>query len=273
MFTILSKQFTKIKLPSRTKRMLLIYRLYFWSTLTIHTVITLIVAWPYILFAKIYCLLCKKKLSYLVRVGIWWYGRIFMFLTSWMIPIKATNSVISSPYLPCIITPNHQSFLDIYMLSAQRRKNLCFVVAQWPFTRLFFFAALMSLAKYIRVGTGEDSFNFIESCRKELERGSTLVCFPEGTRSRTGRLQQFNSGIFRVAVATGVTIVPMLFYNTGKVCPPGSLKMNPEPIYVELLQPLSATPGLHGRQAYQDLQNRTTEAMRAALNHTIQPGA
>lgn len=221
----------------------------------------LLAAWPYILLSRL-----RGDVTRRVRHGIWWYGRIFGFLVKPILPVSAINPEIAVVNEPCIIVPNHQSFLDIYLLSAQCSKNLCFVVTSWPFSKLFFFAALMRHARYVRVGKNQDILNFMERCREELAAGSVLVCFPEGTRSRSGKLLPFRSGIFRVATATGAKLVPMIFHNTGKVCAPGSFKVNPQRIFVRLLEPLEANPELEGKQACKELLGRTQAAMQAALS-------
>jgi 1-acyl-sn-glycerol-3-phosphate acyltransferase len=167
---------------------------------------------------------------------------------------------------PCIIVLNHQSFLDSYMLGLQDCINLCFIIADWPFKKLFFFAPVMRMCKYIRVGTMDDKLRFVESCRETLKNGGTLVCFPEGTRSRTGQLQNFHAGIFRISVETGIKIVPMVLNNTGQVCRPGSFKINPQPILIKLLEPLSARADLTPRQSCMELKERVHGVIYNTLN-------
>jgi 1-acyl-sn-glycerol-3-phosphate acyltransferase len=239
---------------------------YFWLALALTTVAALLAALPYFALSLAYCKIEKQDPAKGLRAGIWWYGRIFISLVHPVIPIHCDNPELALGNSPCIIVPNHQSFIDLYLLSVQQCTNLCFVVTSWPFTKLFFFSIAMLRARYIRVGRGEDLFDFMERCKKELAAGSTLVCFPEGTRSRNGQLLPFQSGIFRVAVATGAKLVPLVFYNTGKFCAPGSFKVNPQKIFVKLLPPILCAAQPDGRLAYKNLMLKTRETMVSTLN-------
>ncbi|HEY6878352.1 MAG TPA: lysophospholipid acyltransferase family protein [Polyangiales bacterium] len=49
----------------------------------------------------------------------------------------------------------------------------------------------------------------LESVRSEVERGHSILAFPEGTRTRTGRVGKFKSGLFRIAHALELPIVPV----------------------------------------------------------------
>jgi 1-acyl-sn-glycerol-3-phosphate acyltransferase len=140
-------------------------------------------------------------------------------------------------------------------------------VEKWPFRKLFFFASMMYMGGYIRVGRNGDPFAFVESCWNILRNGGVLVCFPEGTRSRDGELGPFHAGIFRVSVAAGADIVPMILHNTGRVCRPGPLLVRPETVRISLLEPLAARTDLSPRQACRELMDRTRRVMEAALQH------
>jgi 1-acyl-sn-glycerol-3-phosphate acyltransferase len=180
--------------------------------------------------------------------------------------IHVENKDIALNNSPCIIILNHQSFLDIYLLCMQSCKNLCFIVTDWPFKKFFFFAPIMRMNKYIRTATYEDKLQFMDACGDVLAEGGTLVCFPEGTRSRSGNLQNFQNGIFRVSVATGAKVVPMVLRNTGKVCRPGSFMVRPQPVFISLLDPLSSRRDLKPRQACFELKERAMKVICDKLN-------
>lgn len=241
--------------------MLWVKRVYFWLALIALTVVFLIFSWPYVLFSALF----SKNLPRAVRYGVWYYGRVFMALVRPVCAFHVKNPDRASALGPCIITPNHQSFLDIYLLGGQSAKDLCFVVGKWPFRKLFFFAFMMYKAEYIRVGRELDEFSFVESCSAALKQGATIVCFPEGTRSRDGGLQSFHSGIFRVAALTGAAIVPMVYHNTGKLCPRGTFAVNPQDVYISLLEAEKALPDLPVREAARELKERVHASMREAL--------
>jgi 1-acyl-sn-glycerol-3-phosphate acyltransferase len=119
----------------------------------------------------------------------------------------------------CIITPNHQSFLDPYCIGLFPIKNHVFVVRKWPF-RIPLYGAIMREAGYLN-SEETDAEGFFEKAGALLREGAALVVYPEGTRSATGKIGRFRSGAFRLAVENNVPIIPMCIDGTGKVFPKG----------------------------------------------------
>ena len=69
--------------------------------------------------------------------------------------------------------------------------------------------------------------------------GLSLWIWPEGTRSRDGKLQSFKKGFVHAALATGLPIVPVVVHNAAKIFPRGKLKFNPGPLDIEVLDAIS----------------------------------
>jgi 1-acyl-sn-glycerol-3-phosphate acyltransferase len=238
---------------------------YFWLVFIAITLGCVVLSCPYALFCKLTGLAGRDSV-YFLRKSTWMYARCLFFLLRPILKVYTERPDIALKNSPCIIVLNHQSFLDSYLLCMQSCQNLCFVVADWPFKKLFFFAPIMRMCKYVRTAAYSDKEQFMEACGEVLAKGGTLVCFPEGTRSRTGNLQGFHSGIFRVSVATGARIVPMVLYNSGRVCRPGSLMVYPQPVFISLLEPLSARRDLSPRQACHELKERVRNAVTHQLS-------
>ncbi len=57
---------------------------------------------------------------------------------------------------------------------------------------------------------------------KAKKNGYSLIVFAEGTRSRDGALHPFKKGAFRMAISTGLPVVPVTVTGTWEVWPPGS---------------------------------------------------
>ena len=71
-----------------------------------------------------------------------------------------------------------------------------------------------------------------------LLRGKSLAVAPEGTRSGTGRLGPFKKGAFRLAMAGGVPVVPIVFRNANDVWPLGTQFMRPGTVDVVVHPPI-----------------------------------
>ena len=171
------------------------------------------------------------------RRYIWFYGYTTLFFLRPWLPVRIRNPDLAVRYPHSIIAPNHQSFLDIYLLGAQNQANVCMVTKNWPYRLLFFFAPTMRSAGYIdaeSLSAGE----LEERCLQRLHEGATLVIFPEGRRTRNGALGRFHSGAFRVAVLAQVPVLPLLIKNTFHIFAPGSKTFTPAPVEMAFLDPV-----------------------------------
>ncbi len=172
-----------------------------------------------------------------MRRFIWWYGRVMLSLLRPWIPVSMGRPALARPWQRCIIICNHQSFLDIYLLGAQTRSDICLVSKGWPYKLLFFFAPAMRAAGYINVE--ELSPEQLEAvCQQRLREGTALVFFPEGSRSRNGSLGRFHAGAFLLAVRAGVPLCPLLIHNSFAVFPPGCKHFSPGRIFMQFLDPV-----------------------------------
>ncbi len=88
----------------------------------------------------------------------------------------------------------------------------------------------------VKRGEGRQMQTLIAKMRAEVDRGHSLLVFPEGTRTRTGHVGPFRKGIFYAAVALGIPIVPVAVTGMFEVMRPGSWVIRPGhevTVYVE----------------------------------------
>ena len=76
----------------------------------------------------------------------------------------------------------------------------------------------------------------IEYCRYHIDRGYTVVFFPEGERSQNGRILRFHSGAFHIAKILQADILPLYIHGTGHVLPTHKAFQNRAKLYVEIGQ-------------------------------------
>jgi 1-acyl-sn-glycerol-3-phosphate acyltransferase len=147
---------------------------------------------------------------------------------------------------PCIIVVNHLSFFDSYFLAALPFHDGIFAVGAWPF-RMYWYTLFMRLARYLDVESS-DWNEVVQTCTETFAKQGTVLFFPEGHRSRTGKLQPFYSGAFRLAQETGVPIVPLCITGTDTMLPPGCAFLHPARVRLKALDPVdpSAFPGREG---------------------------
>jgi long-chain acyl-CoA synthetase len=143
-----------------------------------------------------------------------------------------------------IITPNHASYLDPFVVAA---------ALDWPrlervywggFTGAAFTNPLTHaasrLAKVIPVDPRRGAISSLAFAASVLKRGNSLVWFPEGQRSNDGKLQDFKPGIGVLLTHYPVTIVPVWIDGAFKALPMGKILPRFRKITVTFGEPIDA---------------------------------
>ncbi|MBI3756675.1 MAG: 1-acyl-sn-glycerol-3-phosphate acyltransferase [Deltaproteobacteria bacterium] len=105
----------------------------------------------------------------------------------------------------------------------------------------------------------------IRQVKALLDAGISVIFFPEGTRARDGRLQEFKPGGFVAAVETGVPIVPITVKGSRALWPPGGLDIRPGVVEVIFDEPIPVATHLSRKAAREDLLKRVRAAIAAQL--------
>ena len=178
-----------------------------------------------------------KRLSFTksLRLVIWLYGNAWTKLLGLIVPVSIRGITKNLPS-PCIITPNHQSVFDPYCIGAWVHYNIVFVVNNWPFS-IPLYGPCMRKAGYLNAEKMHGAM-LLEHAKKQLEQGVSIIIFPEGTRSTTGQLQRFHPGAFKLAMQTGVPVVPLCIQGLGCFLPKGEWLLRPGPITITALAPV-----------------------------------
>jgi len=166
------------------------------------------------------------------RRGISWYGKVIMAVPFPYIRVKYEGGSDVDPDKPFIFVCNHRSATDPFIVGILPHE-VAQIVNVWPF-RLPVFGAYARWAGYlnIRMMTHEQ---FIKRALQFLQEGISIVFFPEGTRSTTGKMGAFHGAAFRLACASRVPVVPLCISGSEKIMPKGSSLLRPGRIRVRRL--------------------------------------
>ncbi len=139
---------------------------------------------------------------------------------------------------PYVVVANHQSMLDIPLISRVPREMKW--MAKESLFKIPWFGWLFVLSGDIpiRRGDADSATGALQKARDYLARGMSVMIFPEGTRSRTGKLGTFKSGAFRLAIEAGVPVLPIVVTGTAAGYPKGSPWVRPCRGVARILEPV-----------------------------------
>ncbi|MEA2123233.1 MAG: 1-acyl-sn-glycerol-3-phosphate acyltransferase [Solirubrobacteraceae bacterium] len=140
---------------------------------------------------------------------------------------------------PAVIVANHASLVDILVVFDLFRPFKW--VSKAENFKIPFIGWNMRLNGYVSLvrGDRESVARMLDECRRLLARGNPVLFFPEGTRTRDGRLQPFKDGAFELAVEHGVPLVCVAVHGTGRALPKHGLILREHVnAHVEVLPPL-----------------------------------
>jgi 1-acyl-sn-glycerol-3-phosphate acyltransferase len=169
------------------------------------------------------------------------------------------------PEGPAIYASNHESALDIWALFRSIPRNGLRFVAKRELFRIPIFGWYLKLARFVPVDRRQHAKAVAALKRAgEIVRGGTsLIVFPEGTRSPDARVQPFKKGPFVVAWEAGVPVVPVAIAGAAALNPKGRLVVHPGTIRVGLGAPVSPRDFPDKTSLLREVRRRIIEQHRA----------
>ena len=134
---------------------------------------------------------------------------------------------------PYIIMSNHQSLFDVWALIAKLPLQLRWIVKS-DIKKIPVFGLALERMGHIYVDRKRyrEAFSGLDAAFEKIKEGISVVVFPEGTRSRDGRLQKFHKGGALIAVRSGIPILPLTVNGSRFVLPKGTLDLMPGKIEI-----------------------------------------
>jgi 1-acyl-sn-glycerol-3-phosphate acyltransferase len=210
-----------------------------------------------------------------------WLNSIFFIPLFNFLLIKEVKGLENVPEGNFILASNHQSYLDIFIdggLCVPRRFHFIGRVDSWKGIAGFFIKLYYLMAGVIPLNRvdEESKKTTIQKAIEVLRKGEILIIYPEGTRSKDGKLQEGKLGIAKILLKTGAPILPVGIKGTFKLMPPhGKLKIKKlvkvnigKPLFFK--EELEKAGGLNeNSEEYSQLLRRITGAIMREINNLI----
>ncbi len=197
------------------------------------------------------------------------FYRIFFRLVRLLIPrVRFDISPEAKAIRSSVILCNHLSYLDpILLISFYPRQK---TIVKSDIFRLPVFGWILRKSGYLPSLTEESNVSQVlrqvQEMKAYLAAGGNLFVFPEGTRSRDGRIGPFNKGPFRIARMCQAPISVLTIGNTQRLFPPGRFLFNTTESFTISVNPVGRlTPDYGGRSFSQaGLMEQVRELMERA---------
>jgi 1-acyl-sn-glycerol-3-phosphate acyltransferase len=178
-----------------------------------------------------------RRLVILHRFTCFWASLYTWFNPAWPVTVEGREKIRSGTTY--VMVANHLSTLDILVLFRLFRHFKW--VSKIENFRVPFIGWNMSMNRYIKLRRGdrESVVQMMAACEKTIGEGSSIMMFPEGTRSSTGEMRPFKPGAFEIALKTRTPILPIVILGTADALPKrGFVLQGRHPIRIRVLDPI-----------------------------------
>ena len=164
-----------------------------------------------------------------------------------------------------MLVSNHQSQFDIFLIYGWLGIDFKWVMKQ----ELRFVPGIGMACNrlghiFIDRSDHAAAMTTLEEAKKKIVNGTSVMFFPEGTRSRDGKLMRFKKGAFRMAVDLGLPILPLTVTGTRDVLPANTSNLLPGAAKLIIHEPISVE-GVTAREC-QELSDRVREVIASSLS-------
>lgn len=200
------------------KLFLKIYSIIAWVTM----IITSVIITPFFLLVWLLTFWWDRRRLALHMMSTFWAWHYQSLIVFWKLRMEGREKI---PWdRPVVLVANHRSLVDIVALYKVRRPFKW--VSKAENFKLPFVGMVLSLTNCVKINRESlrSGYQFISQAEKEMKKGSSVMIFPEGTRSITPGMRPFKEGAFILAKRRQCGIIPVVHTGTEKTFPRGKDK-------------------------------------------------
>ena len=209
----------------------------------VYTAYTWMVAVPLVLLSTVFFgLLCLSTAPFIGPrragrlCGVPW-ARFGLFITGSSVNVSGRENM--DPQQSYVIVANHLSLYDIWVLYGYLDVDFRWVAKQELRQVPIVGTACVALGHvFIDRSNTERAKASLAHAKTQLVRGTSILFFPEGTRSRDGDLRPFKRGAFHMAVEMQLPVLPVVIIGTREILPPDGLWQTPGQADILIQPPL-----------------------------------
>lgn len=190
------------------------------------------------------------------------WGRWILAAAGVRVKVKGKENLLKDR--PQVVFSNHTSYFDVFCLLAHLPIQFRWL-AKAELFKIPVFGKVMEYGGYLPVDRSNPrrAHRTMMEAAERIRKGSSIVIFPEGTRSPDGKLQEFKTGGASLALMAQVPVVPVAILGTHEIMPKGSLRVRPRAVEIRIGDPIPVpTEGMTRRER----ERLVVEARRRILS-------
>ena len=167
-----------------------------------------------------------------------WWARSICAASGVAVSVSGTEKLDSKK--PYIFAANHQSQYDILALQGYLGVDFRWLAKKELF-QVPIWGPAMRRAGYIPVdrSRGRQALKSLNEAAQKIAAGTSVIIFPEGTRTQDGIMKEFKAGAMVLAIKSGVDIVPVAIKGTYEILPKGKLLVRPGNVTIHVGNPIA----------------------------------
>ena len=165
-----------------------------------------------------------------------------------------------------VFVANHQGAFDIFMIYGFLGVPIKWVMKA-GLEKIPFVGAACRAAGFIFVdnSSSKAAARSVREAERALKSGASIAIFPEGSRTKTGRLGRFKKGAYQMAADQHLPIIPITLNGPFDVLPIGSLNLHRRPMEMVIHEAIPAESMDPSHEGLQQMANRTREIIESSL--------
>ena len=162
-----------------------------------------------------------------------------------------------------IYMPNHMSNFDIPVLQAYLPVQFRWL-AKAELFKIPIFGYAMKRAGYISINRFDrkSAIQSLNNASEIIRNGTSVIIFPEGTRSQNQNIQSFKKGGFVLALDSGVPIIPVIIHGTWSIMQKKHILVRPGNVVLEIKKPINTLN--YTRKTKDDLMEKVRNIIMAS---------
>jgi len=193
------------------------------------------------------------------------WAKSILFVSRIKVVVKGLSNI--DPASSYIYMANHLSNFDIPVLLACLPVQFRWL-AKAELFKIPIFGQGMQGCGYISIDRSnrKEAFKSLDIAAEKIRNGVSVVIFPEGTRSREFKVNQFKKGGFVLAVDAQVPIIPILIDGTWHIMSKNGLRIKPGKVFLEIMEPVETSE--YSRKTKNDLMEKVRRIISSSFEES-----